>query len=211
MHTTRNAFKKENFNMKNTEIAFYFFKQYLSIGIYTVIYRCTLRVMEIHLKYFVFFSCSWRIKLLNNLKNQSFHCIKYARIRVFSDRILPYKDKIYDFIYIRKNTGHWKPVFSHILCSVSWQFQAKFHMLGYMLCTLTSEETMTMIMMTDNPATKITISDLQIGIIKLGKTLKKMGNVLAKIVKKSIFSKMKLAGLLMKKRTSFPSKIFHVF
>ena len=80
-----------------------------------------------------------------------------------------------------------------------------------MLCTLTSEETMTMIMMTDNPATKITISDLQIGIIKLGKTLKNMGNVLAKIVKKSIFSKMKLAGLLMKKRTSFPSKIFHVF
>ena len=45
-------------------------------------------------------------------------------------RILPYKDKIYDFIYIRENTGHWKPVFSHILCSVSWQFQAKFHMLG---------------------------------------------------------------------------------
>ena len=70
---------------------------------------------------------------------------------------------------------------------------------------------MTMIMMTDNPATKITTSDLQIGIMKLGKTLKNMGNVLAKIVKKSIFSKMKLTGLLMKKRTSFPSKIFHVF
>ena len=68
-----------------------------------------------------------------------------------------------------------------------------------------------MIMMTDNPATKITTSDLQIGIMKLGKTLKNMGNVLAKIVKKSIFSKMKLTGLLMKKRTSFPSKIFHVF
>ena len=70
---------------------------------------------------------------------------------------------------------------------------------------------MTMIMMTDNPATKITTSDLQIGIMKLGKTLKNMGNVLAKIVKKSIFSKMKLTGLLMKKRTSFPSKILHVF
>ena len=70
---------------------------------------------------------------------------------------------------------------------------------------------MTMIMMTDNPATKITTSDLQIGIMKLGKTLKNMGNVLAKIVKKSIFSKMKLTGLLMKKRTSFPSKIFPVF
>ena len=68
-----------------------------------------------------------------------------------------------------------------------------------------------MIMMTDKPATKITTSDLQIGIMKLGKTLKNMGNVLAKIVKKSIFSKMKLTGLLMKKRTSFPSKIFPVF
>ena len=47
--------------------------------------------------------------------------------------------------------------------------------------------------------------------MKLGKTLKNMGNVLAKIVKKSIFSKMKHTGLLMKKRASFPSKIFHVF
>ena len=38
-----------------------------------------------------------------------------------------------------------------------------------------------------------------------------MGNILTKIVKKLIFSKMKLAGLLMKKRTSFPSKICPVF
>ena len=38
-----------------------------------------------------------------------------------------------------------------------------------------------------------------------------MGNVLTKIVKKSIFSKMKLADLLMKKRTSFTSKICPVF
>ena len=58
--------------MKNTEIAFYSFKQYLSIDIYMDIYRCTSEVMEIHLKYFVFFPCFWRIKLLNNLKNQSF-------------------------------------------------------------------------------------------------------------------------------------------
>ena len=57
--------------MKNIEIA-YSFKQYLSIDIYMDIYRCTSEVMEIHLKYFVFFPCSWRIKLLNNLKNQSF-------------------------------------------------------------------------------------------------------------------------------------------
>ena len=28
IHTTKNAFKRENFNMKNTEIAFYSFKQF---------------------------------------------------------------------------------------------------------------------------------------------------------------------------------------
>ena len=47
--------------------------------------------------------------------------------------------------------------------------------------------------------------------MKLGKTLKNMGNALAKIVEKSIFSKMKLTGLLMKKRASFPSKYCPVF
>ena len=47
--------------------------------------------------------------------------------------------------------------------------------------------------------------------MKLGKTLKNMGNVLAKIVKKSIFSTMKFTSLLMKKRASFPSKICPVF
>ena len=57
MHTTRNTFKRENFNMKNAETAFYSFKQYLSIDIYTDIYLCTSEVMEIHLKYFVFFPC----------------------------------------------------------------------------------------------------------------------------------------------------------
>ena len=30
--------------------------------------------------------------------------------------ILPYKDRIYDFVLIRENTGNWKPVFLHILC-----------------------------------------------------------------------------------------------
>ena len=33
------------------------------------------------------------------------HFIKYARIWVFTDRILPYKDKIYDFVLVRENTG----------------------------------------------------------------------------------------------------------
>ena len=32
--------------------------------------------------------------------------------------ILPYEDKIYVFVFIRENTGHWKPVFLQILCSV---------------------------------------------------------------------------------------------
>ena len=31
--------------------------------------------------------------------------------------ILPYKDRIVDFVLIRKNMGQWKPVFSHILCN----------------------------------------------------------------------------------------------
>ena len=58
--------------MKKTEIAFYSFKQYLSIDIYMDIYRCTSEAMEIHLNIFVFFPCFWRIKLLNNLKKQRF-------------------------------------------------------------------------------------------------------------------------------------------
>ena len=58
--------------MKNTKTAFYSFKQYLSIDIYMDIYCCRSKVTEILLKYFAFFPCSWRTKLLNNLKNQSF-------------------------------------------------------------------------------------------------------------------------------------------
>ena len=72
MYITRNTFKRENFNMKKIEIIFYYFKQFLSIDIYMGIYRCTSKLMEIHLKYFGFFLFSCRIKLLNNLKNQSF-------------------------------------------------------------------------------------------------------------------------------------------
>ena len=47
--------------------------------------------------------------------------------------------------------------------------------------------------------------------MKFGKTVKNRGNVLAKIVKKPIFSKMKPTSLTMKKRASFPSKICAVF
>ena len=69
-------------------------------------------------------------------------------------------------------------------------------------------------MMTENLATKITrviYRYASVDTMKLRKNLKNMGNVLAKIVKKSIFSKIKLAGLLMKKRASFPLKICPVF
>ena len=47
--------------------------------------------------------------------------------------------------------------------------------------------------------------------VKLEKTLKNMSNILAKIVKKSIFSKIKLANLPMKKCTSIRSKICPAF
>ena len=47
--------------------------------------------------------------------------------------------------------------------------------------------------------------------MKLRKTLKNMGKVLPKIVKNSIFSKIKLPGLLMKNRASFPTNICPVF
>ena len=40
----RDTFKRQNLNIKNTEIAFYSFKQYLSIDIYMDIYRCTWKV-----------------------------------------------------------------------------------------------------------------------------------------------------------------------
>ena len=73
---------------------------------------------------------------------------------------------------------------------------------------------MTMIMMTENLTTKTTTSNPQVpsaDTMKLRKTFKNMGNVLAKIMKKSIFSKIKLAGLLMKKRASFSTKICPVF
>ena len=36
-----------------------------------------------------------------------------------STRILTYKDKICDFVFIWENTGQWKPVLSHIFCSES--------------------------------------------------------------------------------------------
>ena len=72
MHTTRNTFKRENFNTKNTEIAFYSFKQYLSMDIHIDTYRCTTKEMEIYLKHFIFFHVPEQKKLSKKLKNQGF-------------------------------------------------------------------------------------------------------------------------------------------
>ena len=46
-----------------------------------------------------------------HLQYQVYHCIKYGRIRFFTDSYL-------DSVLLRENAGQWKPVFSHILCSV---------------------------------------------------------------------------------------------
>ena len=59
-------------------------------------------------------------------RSSSIHCIKYARIRVFTDCVLPHKVRIYDSVLIRENTCQWKLVFSHISCSdflgmLSWK------------------------------------------------------------------------------------------
>ena len=51
------------------------------------------------------------------------HCI-YARIRVFSVRILPYNDKIGDSVFMREHTGQKNPVFRHILRSGMHLFEA---------------------------------------------------------------------------------------
>ena len=63
---------------------------------------------------------SWSWSLMNARHwRLRWQCIKHARNTGFSlTRILPYKDKIFDFVLIRENMGLWKPVFSHILCSV---------------------------------------------------------------------------------------------
>ena len=83
-----------------------------------------------------------------------------------------------------------------------------------MLCTVTSEDTMTMIMMTENLTTKITLSNLQIPFCRhdeIRKDSQKYEQRFCKNCEKVLFSKIKLTGLLMKKHTSFPSKICPVF
>ena len=65
MDTTRNIFKRENFNMKNVEIAFYYFKQfgYLSLNI---------GGNGASVEVFCLFSMYLKDKAFKYLKNQSF-------------------------------------------------------------------------------------------------------------------------------------------
>ena len=46
-------------------------------------------------------------------------------------RILPDKDKIYDFVLIRESTAQWKPVFSHIICSDPLKTSKKINRVNY--------------------------------------------------------------------------------
>ena len=62
--------------MKNTEIGFYSFKQYLPLDVYIDVYRCTSEViMQIQLKYFRFLSMYLKHKAFKYLKNESFLAI----------------------------------------------------------------------------------------------------------------------------------------
>ena len=72
MHTTRNTFKRENFNTKNTEIAFYSFKQYLSMDFHIDTYRCTTKEMEIYLKHFIFFHVPEQKSFQRSSKTKAF-------------------------------------------------------------------------------------------------------------------------------------------
>ena len=46
------------------------------------------------------------------------HCVKYVKTLVFSDLYFPYKDRIVDSVFVRKNADLRKTVFWHISRSV---------------------------------------------------------------------------------------------
>ena len=50
----------------------------------------------------------WTISLHKICENTGFHWYVF----------LPYKDRVYDSVLIRVNSGQWKPLLSHVLCSV---------------------------------------------------------------------------------------------
>ena len=65
MHTTRNIFKRENFNMKNTESAFYSFEQLGYLSLHIGGNGATVDVFRL-------FSMYLKDKAFKYLKNQSF-------------------------------------------------------------------------------------------------------------------------------------------
>ena len=65
MHTTRNIFKRENFNMKNVKIAFYYFKQFGYLLLHIGGNGASVEV-------FCLFSMYLKDKAFKYLKNQSF-------------------------------------------------------------------------------------------------------------------------------------------
>ena len=65
MHTTRNIFKRERFNMKNTETAFYPFKQFEYLSLHIVGNGASVEVFRL-------FSMYLKDKAFKYLKNQSF-------------------------------------------------------------------------------------------------------------------------------------------
>ena len=65
MRTTRNIFKRERFNMKNTETAFYPFKQFEYLSLHIVGNGASVEVFRL-------FSMYLKDKAFKCLKNQSF-------------------------------------------------------------------------------------------------------------------------------------------
>ena len=76
---------------------------------------CYLRVWQISINYPV---C--HLQRIFALLQHS-HCVKYARIWFFTDRIVQYKNRIYDSVLIQENAGQWKTVSSHILHTESFK------------------------------------------------------------------------------------------
>ena len=56
------------------------------------------------------------------------HYVKYARIRIFTDRILPYKDRITDSVLIRENTVSQNPdsrIIYTVILTEFWRIKAE--------------------------------------------------------------------------------------
>ena len=85
---------------------------------YDIMFLCFLKSLSTHL---------WFMKhtLLKPIvppfflysKTFDLHWIKYTRIGVFFDPYFPYKDRIFNFLYIRENMDQKKTIVLHILCS----------------------------------------------------------------------------------------------